>query len=142
VGIVDDTSTNGTRYVTFLNTTSGNLVSAGNIFVSSTKLYFNPSTGDFTAGGAITAYSDRNIKTDIVPVENALARILQLQPVTYMRTDTGVFGRGLIAQDVQKIYPELVVENTEDGMLSVAYGNLVAEAIAAIQDLYNMIKDR
>jgi hypothetical protein len=48
----------------------------------------------------------------------------------------------LIAQDVQKIYPELVVENTEDGMLSVAYGNLVAEAIAAIQELYNMIKDR
>jgi hypothetical protein len=46
LAIVDDTTTNATRYLTFTDATTGN-ITTGN--VSSTKLQFNPSTGAFTA---------------------------------------------------------------------------------------------
>jgi hypothetical protein len=46
LAIVDDTTTNATRYLTFTSATTGN-ITTGN--VSSTKLQFNPSTGVFTA---------------------------------------------------------------------------------------------
>ena len=139
VNIIDDTTTNATRYITFLNTTTGP-ISSTNIYTSSTNLYFNPSTGNFTAGGAVTAYSDARIKTDIQQITGALDRLLQLQGVTYLRTDTGEQGRGFIAQALQKIYPELVITNSVDGMLSVAYGNLLADVVEAIRDLHNKIE--
>jgi hypothetical protein len=91
-----------------------------------------------TAGGAITAYSDARLKSNVLPITNSLQKLLQLQGVTYKRIDTGELGRGMIAQEVQKIYPELVVENG-DGMLSVAYGNFVADVIEAIRELKDQI---
>jgi hypothetical protein len=48
LGIVDDTTTNATRYVTFTSATSGNITTEN---VSSTKLQFNPSTGILTSTG-------------------------------------------------------------------------------------------
>jgi hypothetical protein len=44
LGIVDDTTTNATRYITFTSATSGNITTEN---VSSTKLQYNPSTGAF-----------------------------------------------------------------------------------------------
>jgi hypothetical protein len=46
LGIVDDTTTNATRYVTFTSATSGNITTEN---VSSTKLQYNPSTGALSA---------------------------------------------------------------------------------------------
>ena len=46
LGIVDDTTTNATRYVTFTSATSGNITTEN---VSSTKLQYNPSTGTLSA---------------------------------------------------------------------------------------------
>jgi hypothetical protein len=100
----------------------------GSLYASST----------ITAGGAVTAFSDARLKSNVLPITNSLQKLLQLQGVTYQRTDTGDLGRGLIAQQVQKIYPELVVEN-KDGMLSVAYGNFVADVIEAIRELQDQI---
>ncbi len=50
VTITDDTTTNATRYITFSNLTTGNETT---LDVSSTKLQFNPSTGDFTTAGQL-----------------------------------------------------------------------------------------
>ena len=130
--ITDDTSTNATRYLTFVNSTTGALSS---INTSSTNLFFNPNTGNFTAGGAITAYSDRRIKTNIQPITKSLNRLTQLTGVTYTRKDTGEDSRGLIAQDVQKLYPEMVVTNEQDGMMSIAYAQLMGDVVEAIKEL-------
>jgi hypothetical protein len=46
LGIVDDTTTNATRYVTFTSATSGTITTEN---VSSTKLQYNPSTGALSA---------------------------------------------------------------------------------------------
>jgi hypothetical protein len=54
LAIVDDTTTNATRYLTFTSATTGN-ITTGN--VSSTKLQFNPSTGVLTLGAALPVAS-------------------------------------------------------------------------------------
>jgi hypothetical protein len=60
LAIVDDTTTNATRYLTFTSATTGN-ITTGN--VSSTKLQFNPSTGVFSATGVVASTINGNTFT-------------------------------------------------------------------------------
>ena len=132
ISIVDDTTTNATRYIHFGSTTTGTMATVN---TSSTNLYFNPSTGNLTVSGSVTAYSDERIKTNVQQITGSLDRLLQLTGVTYTRTDTGANSRGLIAQAVAKVYPEMVVTNEQDGMMSVAYAQMMGDVIEAIRDL-------
>jgi len=134
--VSDDTSTNATRYLTFTSATTG---SVSTINVSSTKLTFNPSTGDFTAGGNITANSDARIKTNIKTLENALDKVKSLRGVSFERKDSGIKNIGVIAQEVEAIVPELVRES--DGLKSVAYGNIVALLIEAVKEQNKKIEE-
>jgi hypothetical protein len=62
--VTNDTSTNSTYYPVFVDTTSGDPTQTS---VSSTKLNFNPSTGNFSAT-QFTSLSDVTKKTNIIPV--------------------------------------------------------------------------
>jgi hypothetical protein len=99
---------------------SRNLVNANNI----------------TSAGTIAVNSDERIKTNIVEIENALEKVLSLRGVEYDRVDNGEHHIGLIAQEVEKIIPEVVSgKNLPDYELrSVAYQNLVALLIEAIKE--------
>lgn len=130
VTIIDDTTTNATRYLVFEDVTSGTSTS---MQVSSTKLTFNPSTGDLTTAGNITAYSDERLKTNIETIKNAVEKVKCIRGVVFDRIDTNNKQTGVIAQEVQKVLPEAVLEDTE-GTLSVAYGNLVGLLIEAIKE--------
>lgn len=90
--------------------------------------------GAFTAGGDVTAFSDRRLKTDIKVIEGALHKVGQLEGVTFRRLDTDDEGTGLIAQDVLAVLPQ-AVRQTEEGTLTVAYGNLVGLLVEAIKEL-------
>ena len=85
------------------------------------------------AGGNVTAYSDRRVKTNIERIPHALSKVMQLNGYTYDRTDV-VMPRqtGVIAQEVLEVLPEAVV-GTEDAY-GVAYGNLVGLLIEAIKE--------
>jgi hypothetical protein len=91
-------------------------------------------SGNVTFAGDVTAFSDRRVKTDIKPLEDALAKVERLQGVSFTRIDSGERGIGVIAQDMQLVVPEVVKEDN-DGNLSVAYGNLVGLLIEAIKEL-------
>jgi hypothetical protein len=148
LSITDDTSTNATRYLTFTSATSGS-VSGQN--VSSTKLTFNPSTGNFTAGGNVQANSDERLKKDWVKLPaNFIERVAQGKFGTYTRVDSGDRQAGSSAQDWQKLLPE-VVSADEEGTLSLAYGNaalvtamelakVVVELKAEVQSLKAQLK--
>lgn len=90
--------------------------------------------------GEITASSDERIKTNIKTIENALDKVSQLRGVEYDRTDMEKHQIGVIAQEVEKIIPT-VVHTNEDGMKSVAYGNLVAVLIESIKELKGEISE-
>jgi Chaperone of endosialidase len=88
-----------------------------------------------TCSGDIVAYSDRNIKTDIEPIPDALSKVSRIGGYTFFRTDNGKDRRtGVIAQEVQEVLPEAVY-TTDNGTLTVAYGNMVGLLIEAIKEL-------
>ena len=91
-------------------------------------------SGAITATGDITAYSDASLKTDVATIKGALALVERMRGVTYARIDTGKHGIGVIAQELKGVLPEAVAENP-DGMLSVAYGNLVGVLVEALKEI-------
>jgi phage-related tail fiber protein len=95
-------------------------------------------SGSVTATGDITAYSDARLKADVETITGALDRVRKLRGVTFSRRDTGNRGVGLIAQELALIVPEAVMTH-EDGLLSVAYGNLVGVLIEAVKELADKV---
>jgi hypothetical protein len=87
----------------------------------------------------VTASSDRSIKTRIVPIENALEKVKNLRGVEFNYRSHGGKSIGLIAQELEKVFPELV---HGDGVKSVAYQNLVAVLIEAIKELNDNMEKR
>jgi hypothetical protein len=100
------------------------------------KFTFERTTGNFTAAGDVTAFSDERLKTEISTLENGLAKVKSLRGVSFVKD--GRAGIGLIAQEVEKIVPEVVHDNEYK---SVAYGNLVAVLIEAVKELSDRIEE-
>jgi 3-dehydroquinate synthase class II len=93
--------------------------------------------GNLSANGTITASSDIKLKKNIETITNALEKVNQLNGVEYDRIDIKDHQIGLIAQEVEKVIPDVVYDN--DGTKSVAYQNLVALLIQAIKELNNKV---
>jgi hypothetical protein len=107
---------------------------SGGNFAGSSGLVYNGT--NLTCGGNIIANSDEKLKTNIETIPNALEKVISLRGVEYDRTDlaNNPHQIGVIAQEVEKIIPEVVFEG-EDGIKSVAYGNLVGLLIEAVKEL-------
>ena len=92
------------------------------------------SSGDCTAAANITAYSDERLKSDIKTIDNALDKVSQMRGVTFIKDERQ--GSGVIAQEMEKIAPELVITAEDEiGTKSVAYGNMVGYLIEAVKEL-------
>ena len=87
------------------------------------------------AGTFIYNGSDRRLKKDILPIEDGLEDLMRIQPVSFIFKATGEKGLGFIAQDLEKIYPELVTPKKGDSMKSVNYEGLIAPLVRAVQEL-------
>jgi len=117
---------------------NGNNISytAGNVGIGTTNtsrtLYVN---GQIYATGDITSSSDRKYKTDLQRITGAVEKITRVNGYTFNRTDdpTGKRYMGVVAQEIQAVFPELVYQEEES--LSVSYGNIVAVLIEAIKEL-------
>lgn len=83
--------------------------------------------GNIVATGEVTAYSDQRLKSNIEP----LVYRGRLNPKSYIKDNKQSIG--FIAQDVQELYPELVMETGGDNnYLSLNYGNITAVLSAQI----------
>jgi hypothetical protein len=102
------------------------------------RMYLDAS-GNLTASGNVTAYSDARLKTNVSTIDNALALVEKMRGVRYDRIDSGKAGVGVIAQEMQEVVPEVVHEGEEH--LSVAYGNLVGVLIEAVKELSARVKE-
>ena len=92
-------------------------------------------TGSIVAGGEITAFSDKRLKSNIQPLKVRG----DLQPVTYIKDNKQSIG--FIAQDVRTLYPELVVGDESKEMLSLNYQQLTAVLYAEIIELKREIRE-
>ena len=88
-------------------------------------------TGSILASSDVVAFSDKKLKENIKTLDGS--KVYDMRGVSFTRKDIGKDGSGVIAQEIQKIAPELVTDN--DGTLSVAYGNLTGYLIEAVKEL-------
>ena len=86
-------------------------------------------TGELVASGNVTAFSDERLKDNIETLDGS--KVYEMRGVSY--TKNGEASSGVIAQELQKVAPELVNDSGE--YLSVAYGNLVGYLIEAVKEL-------
>ncbi len=85
--------------------------------------------------------SDERLKKDINKIDNALEKIQELEGVFFKWKDNDEkTNLGLIAQDVEKVFPEVVQTSEVDGLKSIAYANLVAPLIEAVKEQQEQIK--
>jgi hypothetical protein len=115
--------TNGT----FDSTAVAQLDRGGNIYINGTVA---TNTSPLTV-------SDRRLKSNITKIDAALDKVAVLEGCTFdiMVGDESRRETGLIAQDVQAVLPEAVRSVHDDGMLSLAYGNLAGLFVEAIKEL-------
>ncbi len=104
-------------------------------------------SGTIRATGNVIAYSDIRKKENIVRIENGLSLVEQLRGVRFdwkegfqqdSNTDKGKRQIGVIAQEVEKILPEVVSTDSE-GYKSVNYPTLTAVLIESVKDLKQIV---
>lgn len=128
--------TNGSLRATFNANTLGNIfTTGGNVGVgTSSPSYTLHVDGYIYATSEIAAFSDARKKEDVVSIENALEKVHMLRGVYYTNSKTTKRGIGVIAQEIERVLPEVVLTDAE-GFKSVAYGNIVGVLIEAVKEL-------
>jgi hypothetical protein len=100
-------------------------------------------TGNLSIGGTLTQNSDETLKKDIVSLKDSLSVVSKLRGVNYFWKDENRETSkqvGFIAQEVEKVLPE-VVHTNEEGIKSLAYQNMVPVLVEAIKELKAEIEE-
>ena len=99
--------------------------------------------GSATLSGDLTINSDARLKSNIISLGSTLAKLLMIDGKSYtMKTNEAESKIGLLAQEVQKVFPELVkTTNNNNHTLSVNYQGLIPVLINAIKEQQKQIKE-
>ena len=99
--------------------------------------------GSATLSGELTIDSDMRLKSNIISLSGSLAKLLEIDGKSYtMKSNDKDAKIGLLAQDVQKVLPELVKEaDDKEGTLSVNYQGLIPVLINAIKEQQEQLKE-
>lgn len=97
------------------------------------------SDGTVYAKGSFVSTSDRNLKTNLSPIGDALDKIHKITGYTYDRIDTHRQECGLVAQEVLEILPQ-VVSKDESDMYTIAYGNMAGLFVQAFKELQKEVE--
>jgi hypothetical protein len=134
--ITDDTTSSGTRYITMTTQTSGSQSIAN---TSTTKLFFQPSTGTLSST-IFSSLSDETKKTNINVISNSLNVTENIRGVTFDWTDGTGSSAGLIAQDVEKYLPQLVHIDEFNGTKALNYNGVIGVLVEAVKELSERVK--
>lgn len=128
---------------------SANLVSDNNIYIDIVNDRVGigttiPST-KLSVSGNVTAIdfnstSDQTLKVNVESLTSALEVLKQINPVSFNWKDTGEKSYGVIAQEIEKILPELVKDN--NGTKTVNYIPLIAFLIEAVLELDQKLENK
>ena len=135
VDVTDDNLLSSTVYPLWASASSGFLPTR----VSSTKMYFVPSTGTLSTVD-YNSLSDRTLKENITPITSALDILEKINPVSFDWKDTGKHAYGVIAQEIEEVLPEIVQTHPDTEIKSVSYMQLVPILLQAIKELKEEIK--
>ena len=126
---------NGTSLIAGIDLYAGNNAAGNYQFHVSTSIVCTINNSSLTHTGDIVAYSDARLKSNVKKLDGS--KVYNMRGVSFDKE--GKKGSGVIAQEIQKIAPELV---HDDGKyLGVAYGNLTGYLIEAIKELKAEIEE-
>jgi hypothetical protein len=96
-------------------------------------------TGAVRIGGAVTASnflasSDRRLKMNFVNLQDSLDKIRHINGVKFDWKDSGLPDVGFVAQEVQDVFPEVVMTGS-DGFLKVDYARVVVLLLEAVKTM-------
>jgi hypothetical protein len=128
--LTDDTSTNASYYLGMSSGISGSWTTA---YISTSKLYFNPSTGTLNSV-LFNSLSDKSQKYNVTKINNSLDIVSQLKGVEFLWKETNKKSSGIIAQDLGEVLPHLV-DSDQTGLQSVNYNGIIGYLIEAIKEL-------
>jgi len=144
---ITDLTGGGRLQVNGIGNFSGNLMVAGNTLLGKTvddgtaRLQV---VGNISATGDVIAFStsDRNLKNNLVNIENSLDKVNKLNGYTFdwskkQDTYTGK-DYGIVAQEVEALFPEMVTTR-DNGYKAVKYDRLIPVLIEAIKELSNKV---
>jgi len=94
---------------------------------------FRVTTSGATCFGTLTETSDIALKSDIEPLKNTLEKIQQIKGYKYNLINSSLPSMGVIAQDVEKVFPELV--HGKEGEKALQYSGLIGVLVEAVKDL-------
>jgi len=122
----------------YVNTGDTTYTAGNGLTLNTTEFEMSGSyTGDFTATGDVTAYSDARLKRNVETISNPVDLVNCLRGVNFEKD--GRHSTGVIAQEVEEFLPEVVHTDVE-GMKSVAYGNISGLLIEAIKEQQKTIE--
>ncbi|MEM9896135.1 MAG: tail fiber domain-containing protein [Bacteroidota bacterium] len=122
---------NGGNLNIFLNGTNGDIAAEGQIFGTTLA----------SLDGSVQT-SDLRLKKNISSIDNSLENVLKMRAVSYQWKDENLSARkqiGVIAQEVEQIYPEFV-HTDDEGQKAVNYAQMSSVLIEAIKELNAKIK--
>jgi hypothetical protein len=105
------------------------------------KVKFNGNTtvsNNLTVSGDVVISSDARLKANIVSLGSTLSKLLLIDGKTYTMKKNSKQKIGVLAQDIQKVFPELVSKD-ENEMLAVNYQGLVPVLINALKEQHTKI---
>jgi hypothetical protein len=158
INLVTHNSSGDIRFYTGGTSERMRLTSTGRLGIGNSPSYPLDVTGDInsstrlriagteicTVSGCVTV-SDQRLKEEIRPLDFSLEKILQLRGVAYRYKDHERFGPqqevGLLAQEVENVFPEVVRTDEESGFKTIAYQNLIAPMIEAVKSLAKRVSD-
>jgi hypothetical protein len=113
------------------------IYTGGNVGIGSPNTGFPASKLDNDGTVQANAFmykSDARLKDNVREIPSALERVLRLRGVNYDWKDGKKNQLGLIAQEVEEVFPEAVTTNQQSGLKSVGYGNLIAPVVEAFKE--------
>ena len=110
-------------------------MTSARIATTNRALTYQPSTGTLSTT-LFNETSSLDLKENLIPIKNALEKILNLQGYIYDRRDGSRKNEpGLIAEDLEQIIPEVVTKDQNGKPESIAYQRLVTYLIESIKEL-------
>ncbi|RZF22812.1 hypothetical protein DAY19_03300 [Halobacteriovorax vibrionivorans] len=86
-------------------------------------------------GSYINFLSDESVKDEVAVLDGVLDKLDEIRGVSFVWKDTGRKDIGYIAQDLEKVFPEVVERDEATGLLNVQYTKMPAINTAAIKEL-------
>ena len=106
-----------------------------------TKVYMAEDSGATIYAAGLVEGSALRIKKNIKPLENTLDKITKLRGIEFDYKETNKHSIGMIAEEVNEIFPELVTKNKDGEVEAMSYSRMTAVLLEAVKELNQEVKE-